>query len=96
MEVVEAIHDQMLTDVGDGEFTVTYPVGRGVPNGPIPFGGDYGVLSCNPPNGKFWLMPPGTAGDYERCMKNGNALAYRPPYNGPVLAYLIPYAPDCP
>jgi hypothetical protein len=85
IQAIEAIHRKQLNDVGNGEYTVTYTSG-----------GVTGVLSCNPPDGHFTIMPKGAAGPYERCKISGGSLAFAPPHDGPLVAYFVPYAPDIP
>lgn len=77
---IEAIHPKQLNDMGNGEYTVTY---------------GNGVLSCNPPDGHFTIMPTGTQGPYERCKIVGSSLSFRPPFD-PLKAYIVPYVSDAP
>ena len=86
IQALEAIHRKQLNDVGNGEYTVTYHDQNGNP----------GVLSCNPPDGRFTVRPPGTAGPYEKCKIAGGSLVFAPPYNGPLRAYIIPFVSDLP
>lgn len=81
MQAIEAIHAKQLNDLGNGEYTVNVPGG---------------VLSCNPPDGHFTVRPVGTDGAYERCKIVGGSLVFAPKYDGPLVAYLVPYAADIP
>ena len=86
ISAIEAIHQRQLNDCGNGEYTVSYTA----PDGPS------GVLSCNPPNGVFTVMPPGTSGPYERGRIVGGSLVFAPPYGGPLKAYIVPYVSEIP
>lgn len=84
MTALEAIYRKQLNDRGNGEFTVNYPAGNT----------EGTVLSCNPPDGHFTLSH--NDGPYERCKIDGGRLVWAPPYNGPLVAYILPFVDDIP
>jgi len=97
--VIEVFTADQLNALDGEEYTLTVGARPDIsrqpePDGTVPPSQSGDVLSVQT-DGTLQTRAEGTAGNFERCVRNGSFLVYRP-VGAEGRAFVVPFAPDAP